>query len=194
MALILFGISAVNAQGQLPKDWTKSGVSSDDYDISIDRDVKHAGKASCTVKSKADAPKGSGVLVQLFRADDYRGKRLKVTAHVKSKDVEGWGGLWVRVDGKDQTGLAFDNMMDRPIKGTLDWKEYEIVLDVPDKAEEIFFGFILVGKGQAWVDDFKVSAVGNDVKTTGKELRPMDRKWDLRKDLPKAPRNLDFEQ
>src|SRR6516165_10506799 len=115
MALFLFGIGAGTAEGRLPKHWKKSGVSSADYESSLDREVKHTGKASATVKSTKDQPKGSGVLLQLFRADDYRGKRLQVTAYVKSKDVEGWGGLWVRVDGKDKTGLAFDNMADRAI-------------------------------------------------------------------------------
>jgi hypothetical protein len=100
----------------------------------------------------------------------------------------------VRVDGKDKTGLAFDNMADRAIKGTADWKEFQVVLDVAADAEEIFFGFLLIGKGQAWVDDFKVSAVGKDVETTGKAPQPMDRAWKLSKDLPKAPRNLGFEE
>ncbi len=147
LALLLFGISAGNAQDQLPKHWRKSKASSDDYEVRADREVKHTGKVSVTVKPTTDNPKegAGGVLVQLFRADDYRGKRLKVTAFVKSKDVEGWGGIWVRVDGKDKTGLAFDNMLDRPIKGTNDWKEYQVVLDVANVAEEIFFGFILAG-------------------------------------------------
>ena len=36
-----------------------------------------------------------------------------------------WAGLWMRVDkGKDM--VAFDNMQDRPIKGTTDWQRYYI--------------------------------------------------------------------
>ena len=59
---------------------------------------------------------------------------------VKSdEEVKGWAGLWMRVDGKEKTGIAFDNMANRSIKGTTDWKTYEVVLDVPDDAEEIFF-------------------------------------------------------
>ena len=40
----------------------------------------------------------------------------------------------MRVDGGDGQILSFDNMHSRPIKGTKDWKQYQITLDVPDGA------------------------------------------------------------
>jgi len=46
---------------------------------------------------------------------------------------------WMRVD--KSTGappLAFDNMQDRPITGTADWKSYAVVLDIPEGATGIF--------------------------------------------------------
>jgi hypothetical protein len=99
----------------------------------------------------------------------------------------------MRIDGKEKTGLAFDNMMERPVKGTTDWKNYEVVLDVPAEAEEIFFGFLVAGKGRGWVDDIKFEVVNNDVPTTALELKPMDRQRELTKDVPKEPTNVDFE-
>lgn len=69
-----------------------------------------------------DEAKGFGTLTQWFRADEYRGKRLRMTAYVRTSGVERWAGLWMRIDGKEKTGLAFDNMMRRPVKGTTDWK------------------------------------------------------------------------
>jgi hypothetical protein len=108
-------------------------------------------------------------------------------------ELEGKAGLWMRIDGKEKTGLAFDNMMERPVKGTTDWKKYEVVLDVPAEAEEIFFGFLVAGKGRGWVDDIKFEVVNNDVPTTALELKPMERQRELTKDVPKEPTNVDFE-
>jgi imidazolonepropionase-like amidohydrolase len=192
-ALFLFGFSAAHAQGLLPKDW-KASRSSGDYDVHRDREVKHGGRASAVIKSTKDEHTDIGLLTQMFRADDYRGKRLKVSTYVKSKDVERWAQMMLRVDGKEKVALAFDNMNDRPIKGTNDWKEYRIVLDVAGDAEEIYLGFLYFGKGQVWIDECKVSTVGKDVKVTREKGAGFDRTIELTKDLRKAPLNLDFEE
>jgi hypothetical protein len=63
--------------------------------------------------------------------------------------------------------LAFDNMQNRPIKGTTDWKQYESILDVPEEAANIAFGVLLSGAGKAWLNDVKFEIVGSQVPTTG---------------------------
>jgi hypothetical protein len=175
-----------------PTDWGGGG---DGYEASVDRTEKHGGEASGSVKAITPKKDNFGTLVQAFKADKYRGKRLRMSAYVKAKDVEGWSGLWMRVDGQEKSPLAFDNMQERPIKGTKDWKQYEVVLDVPEDAFSITFGILLAdGEGQVWVDDFKFEAVGKNVKTTGMKVEPMKREGELEKDLSDEPKNLDFEK
>jgi hypothetical protein len=174
-----------------PKSWGGGG---EGYELSRDDTEKHAGKASGCVRSTGDGANGFGTLTQWFSAGDYRGKRLRMTAYVKTDGAEGWTGLWVRIDGKEKTGLAFDNMMGRPVKGTTEWKKYDVVLDVPAEAEEIFFGYLVAGKGRGWVDDITFEVVGNDVATTGLPVQPMDRQGEFSTDPAKKPNNLDFEQ
>ena len=54
----------------------------------------------------------------------------------------------MRVDGPDSgRHLAFDNMLDRPIKGTTDWTRYAVVLDVDKTAVAIAFGVLAGGEG-----------------------------------------------
>ncbi|MCA9492492.1 MAG: hypothetical protein KC621_21310 [Myxococcales bacterium] len=48
--------------------------------------------------------------------------------------------------------LSFDNMQERPIRGTQDWTRHEIVLDVPTGATNIAFGILVAGKGTVWID------------------------------------------
>jgi hypothetical protein len=75
-------------------------------------------------------------------------------------------------------------MQDRAIEGTIDWKKYEIVLDVPEGSVDIAFGILLDGKGQAWVDDLQFDVVGKDVQT-------MDMS---EKRIQKKPLSLGFEK
>lgn len=192
-AVVLVGAAGSPARADPPAGWGGGGKG---YELAVDKDEKHAGKASGTVKCVDESEPGFGTLTQAFKADKYKGKRVRMTAHVKTKDVTGIGaGLWMRVDGKEKTSLAFDNMIDRPVKGTNDWKKYEVVLDIPDDADGVFFGFLVAGPGQGWVDGITFEAVGKDVKTTGREAEPQDRGDDdpPPEGLPKGPANLDFE-
>jgi hypothetical protein len=180
-----------SARADHPKSWGGGG---EGYELSRDETEKHAGKASGSVRSTGDGAGGFGTLTQWFRADDYRGKRLRMSAYVKTDGVEGWAGLWMRIDGKEKTGLAFDNMMGRPVQGTTDWKKYDVVLDVPEDASDIFFGFLVAGKGRGWVDDIVYDVVDKNVAATGLAVQPMDRQGEAPKDPPKEPSNLDFEK
>ena len=192
MTLIFFGVMVFGSYRcvggeQLPKGWFADGSYLQHYDMAIDRVVAHGGKTSGYIKSKVSEPKGFGSLMQMFKADVYRGKRLRMSGYVKAEKVENWAGLWMRVDGPENKLLSFDDMRNRSIKGTTDWRKYEIVLDVPENSTNIAFGILLVGNGQAWVDDLQFEAVENDVSTTGLKINKRD------KEFPKQPRNLDFE-
>ncbi len=137
-----------------------------------------------------------GTFTQWFRADQYRGKRLRLTGYIKTQGVEAnrGAGLWMRIDGKEQTSLAFDNMNGRRPDGTTDWKSYDVVLDIPDNAEEIYFGCLLAGPGQAWVDDLKFEVVGKDVASTKLDTPANDRpKGNPLIEMGNNPKNLDFE-
>ena len=63
--------------------------------------------------------------------------------------------------------LSFDNMQDRPIRGTLDWKQYAIVLDVPQESIGIFFGILSAGPGEVWLANVQFAIVDNTVPKTG---------------------------
>ena len=83
---------------------------------------------------------------------------------MKTKDVTGHAGLLLRVDGSSGP-VEFDNMQDRGIKGTNDWKKYSVKLNYPEKkAKTINIGGIIVGKGQAWFDNFDVLIDGVSIK------------------------------
>jgi hypothetical protein len=192
-ALFLGGIRAAGGDAQLPKGWFASGMDVGDYELGADNTVRHGGKASGTIKAKADDPKGFATLMQTFKADDYRGKRLRLSGHVKTDKVGNWAGLWMRIDSETKM-VAFDNMQNRKIQGTNDWKKYELVLDVPKEALNISFGLLSAGKGQAWADDFQFEVVGKDVSTTQIEVPERDYPEKVKSSKNEKPQNLDFEK
>ncbi len=141
------------------------------YETGIDPQAMYNGHASACLRSKEPvSAKFFGTLMQDFRADKYRGKRVRFSAFVKSEGIEGWAGLWMRVDKGNEGGVAFDNMQDRPIKGTTGWQKYEVVLDVPQDATRISFGVLLAGPGTVWLNGVNFEVVGSGVPTTGKAL------------------------
>lgn len=154
------------------ENWFKVGSVPKQYVNFIDSNNQHDGKNVMTLKSVDTGINGFGTLMQDMKPEQYLGKRVKMTGYLKSKDVTDWAGFWFRVDqpGSEQF-LSFDNMQDRPIKGTTDWTKYEIVLDVPSKASNIAFGALLSKTGQIFIDKVNFEIVDNFVPTTGQKGR-----------------------
>jgi erythromycin esterase len=173
--------------------WISPAIGSGSYETGLDHDIRHSGNSSAFIRSKTDEPIAFGNLMQVFEAENFRGRRVRMTAFVKSENVEKSAGLWMRVDGKEYGTIAFDNMMTRPITGTSDWKQYEVVLDLPEESADISFGVLLSGKGKIWVDDFKFDVVGQGIASTAIEAPKQKRQGKSAPNLRKEPFNLDFE-
>lgn len=192
------------------KGWVVMEETLRGYEIGIDTQTRHGGKASAFARSK---PITSDVRVIALRqsvmADRFRGQRVRLSGWLKAEEVAEWAGLWLRIDGEQGVRLSLDNMQDRPVKGTGDWQRYELVLNVPDNAIAVSFGLVLVGKGRVWMDDLSLDRAPTESTTTeryGKSLtRPNDDEYNRRREaLAKRlleelkagslqPVNLDFE-
>ena len=148
------------------KSWFMAGDHPQDYEQGIDTDIVFNNKKSAYLRSKGQEAEGFGTLMQTFKADAYLNKRLRFSAYVRSEEVEGWAGLWMRIDGPEGRMLGFDNMQTRPIKETTDWQQYEIVLDIPQESVNVAFGILLSGSGQVWLSNLQFIEVSSDVPTT----------------------------
>lgn len=168
------------------ESWFIAGSHPKDYEIGIDTNTTYNGKNSGYIKSTEEEPEGFGTLMQMFKANSYQNKRMRFSAVVKSEEIEDWAGLWMRVDGPERgKSLAFDNMQDRPIKGTTDWQKYEVVLDVPQESVYVAFGILLSRRGGVWLSDVQFEEVGTDVPVTSAQREEK---------YPDQPGNLDFVQ
>lgn len=146
--------------------WWVTGKAPQDYQMGIDKEVTYGGKPSVYVKAMKAMPAGFSSLAQEFDPHTYRGMRMRFGAEVKSSEVATYAGLWMRVDGRDRSIISLDNMWKRPIRGTTDWKHYDVVLDVPESATNIAFGILLDGPGTVWMNDVKFDIVDTSIPTT----------------------------
>ncbi|HYI07736.1 MAG TPA: hypothetical protein VEK57_01590 [Thermoanaerobaculia bacterium] len=139
------------------------------YALGVDP-AAHGGELSARLQGRENetTAKTSAPLVQFVSAEPWRGKRVRLSGWLRTQDVATqWAGLWMRIDSETAPGLSFDNMPDRGPRGTTDWARYEVVLDVPKEAFEIYFGVVLLGNGTVWADDLLLEEVAKSVPVTG---------------------------
>ncbi|MDZ7625852.1 MAG: hypothetical protein U5J96_15580 [Ignavibacteriaceae bacterium] len=184
IAILITVLIIANNNNKIPDGWFPAGSNPSEYEMGIDNSIFQNGQACAFIKSKSPKENQFGTLMQTINAENYLGKRLMLSGYIKSEDVKGWSGMWMRIDGESNQQLGFDNMQDKVIKGTTDWKKYEIVLDIPANSTTINYGVLLGGDGEVWFDNFELKEVDKNVPVTNltKESK-----------LPSQPINLDFE-
>ncbi|WP_327655435.1 hypothetical protein [Streptomyces sp. NBC_00483] len=174
--------SNVDGTNTLPRGWYVTGARPEDYEFGIDTQTFHSGRGCAFIQAQPGAKEFSSI-AQLFKADAYRGKRVRLSAMLKTTDVANWAGIWLRVDDALHNTMEFDNTADRrSISGTQSWSRRDVVLDIPGEGATIRIGFILQGEGRVWCDDVKFEEVGLDIPVT----RNIE-------DVRDHPENLDFE-
>lgn len=164
LSLLLFP-----AHAETPQGWFIAGSQPKVFQADVVDEARDGGKAARFRSIEGKKVKGFGTLMQTMRATDYAGNRVQMTAWVKSDDVEGWAGLWMRVDGSGEGALAFDNMSERAIVGDTDWTRYSVVLDVAPDATQIAYGVLVSEEGTVWLDDVKFDVVSEKVPVTGQQ-------------------------
>ena len=177
----------------IPQGWEMGGTGWEDYELYTDLEIVHGGKASaCLMAFEVEVDRW-GMLRQAVSAGGFAGNRVRFSGFVRTNLVEDWCALWMRADSQERRSIAFDNMFERKIEGSTDWKAYSIVLDIPQDAILLQFGGMLVGTGQMWMDDCVLEVVGDSVGTTADYTPSKPHERPVPTDLKPRPVNLDFE-
>jgi hypothetical protein len=128
--------------------------------------------------NSADSLSAFGCIATEIPVTGFSGKTLELRAKMKMQEVKGGAaGLLLRIDGRNSFSnipgqehlskhhktLAFDNMLQKNIKGTRDWFMYSTKLPFPKNAGEIYIGAILTGNGRLWVDEFELLLDGKPI-------------------------------
>src|SRR5262245_56224253 len=119
--------------------------------IFVDGRIVHGGRWSVRLERTANSAQGFSTITKAVPID-FDGTTLEWRGFLRSEDVSGFLGLWMREDG-DSSPLAFDNMQQRQINGTTGWTAYSITLPIHPEARQLFFGVLVAGTGKVWADD-----------------------------------------
>jgi len=162
-AALLVAAGAAFAGVTPPPGWEPIGWKTDAYEVRLAPGEGRAGTDCVVLRTVADpAEKSFAGVRQPLLAGPYRGASIRLRAWLRSEEITGRGGLYVRIDGKQHEMLAIDNMRYRAVKGSTPWRRYEIVLEVPEEAVEVAFGVYLWSRGTLWADDFTVERLASE--------------------------------
>jgi hypothetical protein len=75
-------------------------------------------------------------------AAPYRGRRVRFSAMLRGQEITGRAGVWLRVDTAEGDSSAFDNMDDRPLRGSTDWTQAANVLDMARREPQLGDGAV----------------------------------------------------
>lgn len=144
------------SENNSPTLWKLMGNNS--AKVFSDFNEKQQGKASAVIES--EGTEGFRAIMYTL-PNNYAGRKITLSGYLKTENVtDGFAGLWMRIDPE----VAFNNMQNVGLKGTNDWKKYEVTLNMsPENTQQIVIGALLSGKGKIWVDDLKVSIDGKDI-------------------------------
>ena len=143
-----------------PPGWEPIGWKTEAYEVRLAPGEGRDGTDCLVLRTVSEPAEKSfaGVRQPLF-AEPYRGASVRLRAWLRSEEISGRGGLYVRIDGEQHQMLAIDNMRYRAVTGSTPWRRYEVALDVPEEAEEVAFGVYLWGRGTLWADDFTIERI-----------------------------------
>jgi hypothetical protein len=158
---------AGDATWNVPRGWDAHEMVPHEYRVGTDHQVVHSGKASLFMRSLVAEPAGAAVVSQWFAAEAYRGRRVRMSAFLRSERLAQDAELWLGVNAP--AGTEGERVA---VRDTTAWKEYEVVMEVPADAGRIGFWLTIRGTGTLWADDFRFERVSSGVPLTKTRRQP----------------------
>jgi hypothetical protein len=167
----------------LPKAWTKSGTWAGSYSMKIKPNEGLNNSNALELESIEKNIMGSGAVIQTISSSNYIGKRIKLSAYIKTEKVNDFACL-ILCSNQNLDELWNDvvtNSEDKKtyLKGVHEYKKIECYLNVTDNFGNIVLGAMIKGEGKIWLDRFNLEIIEN-IAESGNELS-------------KAPQNMEFE-
>jgi hypothetical protein len=166
----------------VPEGWYLAGKNTPNFEGGLNASERHQGQPVFWLRNMTGED-GFATLIQSITAQNYVGKRVRFSGHLRAENVGVSATIFLRADDSRGRFVAFNNLetlkTNGALKGTSDWCRRDVVLDIPTEALSLNFGFYLAGAGEAHFANFDLQIVGPDVPLT----KPQEHE---------APMNLDF--
>jgi len=144
--------------GGLPDGWRGDPAGT----VAVDDRVSHDGRRTVRLARAVTTPGESSGLTRIDPLD-VAGSTIELGGFLRTQDVHGFVGLWLREDSDRPDTLAFNNMAKRALAGTNGWVEDSVTIPVHADATKLAWGALLVGDGTAWVADLQLLVDGKPI-------------------------------
>jgi erythromycin esterase len=143
-----------------PGGWTLKG---EGFRVELDPKDAAGGKQSLGFNFEKEVPeireRSFGLASCSLPVQHLVGKRLRLSAALKTREVAGYFSLFLRAEAGEYP-VAVSRIPDENIpQNTTPWKRYSIEMDIPQEATALYFGAVIMGKGTAWADEFSLDVL-----------------------------------
>lgn len=143
--------------GKMPSGWYQVGILKPEVVFFTDSKVKYRGKHSIAIRVKELTERlksfGPPNWAQDIVKDIPRGKKIRLTARVMTKDVKGIAPIGVQCWNESRIAAFGTTQYTFPMSGTSRWKEVSLEMEVPKDTVKIRILCMLSGTGTVWFDD-----------------------------------------
>jgi bifunctional DNase/RNase len=129
-----------------------SGAHWQDYTCDSDHGTGH-------LAARVPRPLGFADLRQAILADAYRGRRVRVSAEVRTAGVQERAGLYLRVIDPERKRPP-EERRQAVVEGSRNWSRLHAEAEVPEDSVFVLFGISLNGPGEVWVRDVELTPTG----------------------------------
>ncbi|MFP4091901.1 MAG: hypothetical protein ACLFUB_15835 [Cyclobacteriaceae bacterium] len=152
--ILLISILPVLSSENEPPKWYKNGDKPHSYDFITENIEK---EEILHLRSREENVQGFGTIMRNISSKPFKEQQAVFSAWVKTEDLKGWVGLWMRVaDSRTGEIYAYENMVREAIKDTQGWKKYSITLEVDPDSDMISYGILLNNAGKIWMKDARM--------------------------------------
>jgi len=155
----------VNLIAQIsPKGWSKSGTGAGSYIMKIKANEGLNNSNALVLEASKENILGSGAVIQTINASNYTGKRIKLSAFIKTENVKEFACLILcsqnnLADFWENTSVYEDKKTF--LKGNHNFKKIECYLNVNYNFGNLVLGAMIKGEGKIWLDNFKIEILEN---------------------------------
>ena len=183
LSLIIL-LSKLNGISQtLPAAWKKGGNMAGSYSMELKPNEGMNKSNAIVLQSIGKDVWGSGAILQIISTNNYVGKRIKLSAFIKTENVKNYTNLILKLENDRNESWNNTEKLNQEIltqlKGTFEYKKIEAYLNIYNQYENLIIGAELNGDGKIWLDEFNLEIVGNAPEVTS--------------EISKVPLNLEFE-
>lgn len=144
VAIFMLSFSQAVLSGSLPNGWESYEKQEGSFNFGYDSN--EAAYYVSSSKYKEDR----GIIKRELDVRSFKGKKIKLTASVKTKNVNGI--VYLFADTNVSKGGNHTE-----IPNAENWRSFDVVLVVPNDSTSMSLGLSLFGEGKAWIKDVQMA-------------------------------------